>query len=97
MRSKVPYLLARFEKHMVDSEYRLHFVPSMIKFHSPVKKREKKHQNQQRGIERKSYDKIVKVLKCNLLIGNLRRANIRGTAKEGQVNEKLSDCVVYSC
>lgn len=41
MRSKVPYLLARFEKHMVDSEYRLHFVPSMIKFHSPVKKREK--------------------------------------------------------
>lgn len=35
------YLLEQFGKHMVDSVLQLHFVPSMIKFHSPVKKIEK--------------------------------------------------------
>lgn len=41
---KITHLLVRFEKHMVDSEHRLHFVPSMIKFHSPVKQRKRENE-----------------------------------------------------
>lgn len=37
----VTYLPIQFEKHTADSGYQLHFVPSMIRFRSPVSKKNK--------------------------------------------------------
>lgn len=58
---KITHLLVRFEKHMVDSEHRLHFVPSMIKFHSPVKQRKRENEMSTHN-QRRSKKKMTKFL-----------------------------------
>lgn len=69
------HLLIQFEKHMVDSECQLHSVPSMTKFHSPEKSKEK---------AQKTSRKKQQNCKCNLLIGNLRCTNIYEMSEKGQ-------------
>lgn len=53
------HLLIQFEKHMVDFECRLHFVPSMIKFRNPERKKKKRWKKRW---EQEKNGKVVNVI-----------------------------------